>query len=123
MDLRVLGRALESLRRAFEISQALRLRHIALIHGELLRDRIPCTLVTDNMVGHLMQQGAIDAVVVGTDRTAANGDVANKIGTYTLAVLAARHRVPFYVAAPISSIDLATASGGDIPIEFFQGGT
>jgi methylthioribose-1-phosphate isomerase len=64
-----------------------------------------------------MQRGAIDAVVVGTDRTAANGDVANKIGTYTVAVLAARHGVPFYVAAPTSSIDLATASGADIPIE------
>jgi methylthioribose-1-phosphate isomerase len=73
--------------------------------------------VTDNMVGHLMQQAAIDAVLVGTDRTAANGDVANKIGTYTLAVLAARHRVPFYVAAPTSSIDLAMARGADIPIE------
>jgi methylthioribose-1-phosphate isomerase len=64
-----------------------------------------------------MQRGAIDAVVVGTDRTVANGDVANKIGTYTLAVLAARHHVPFYVAAPTSSIDLDTASGADIPIE------
>ncbi|MBI2964514.1 MAG: S-methyl-5-thioribose-1-phosphate isomerase [Deltaproteobacteria bacterium] len=84
---------------------------------ELERDRIPCTLVTDNAVGHLMQQGAIDAVIVGTDRTAANGDVANKIGTYTLAALAARHRLPFYVAAPTSSIDLATARGADVPIE------
>ncbi len=84
---------------------------------ELVHDRIPCTLVTDNMVGHLMQRAALDAVLVGTDRTAANGDVANKIGTYTLAVLAARHGVPFYVAAPTSSIDLATASGAGIPIE------
>ena len=84
---------------------------------ELLRDRIPCTLVTDNMVGHLMQQGAIDAVIVGTDRTVANGDVANKIGTYTIAVLARRHGVPFYVAAPLSSVDLRMRRGTEIPIE------
>ncbi len=84
---------------------------------ELERDGIPCTLVTDNAAGHLMQRGAVDAVIVGTDRTAANGDVANKIGTYTLAALAARHHLPFYVAAPTSSIDLATARGADIPIE------
>ena len=69
------------------------------------------------MAGHFMQQGKIDAVVVGTDRTAANGDVANKIGTYTVAVLAARHGVPFYVAAPTSSIDLDCSRGEDIPIE------
>ncbi len=84
---------------------------------ELAHDRIPCTLVTDNMVGHLMQQGRIDAVVVGTDRTAANGDVANKIGTYGVAALAARHGIPFYVAAPSSSIDLDTERGEQIPIE------
>ncbi|MBI3795466.1 MAG: S-methyl-5-thioribose-1-phosphate isomerase [Deltaproteobacteria bacterium] len=84
---------------------------------ELSKLGIPATLITDSMVGHFMQKGAIDCVVVGTDRTAANGDVANKIGTYTTAVLAARHQVPFYVAAPTSSIDLHCASGALIPIE------
>jgi methylthioribose-1-phosphate isomerase len=84
---------------------------------ELVKDRIPCTLVADSMVGALMQSGRVQAVVVGTDRTARNGDVANKIGTYTVAVLAARHGVPFYVAAPSSSIDLACADGDGIPIE------
>ena len=84
---------------------------------ELKRDRIPVTLITDNMAGHLMQRGRISCVVVGTDRTAANGDVANKIGTYTLAVLAHRHSIPFYVAAPSSSIDLACPRGEKIPIE------
>ncbi len=84
---------------------------------ELKKDRIPVTLITDGMAGLLMQQGKIDCVVVGTDRTAANGDVANKIGTYTLAVLAHRHKIPFYVAAPTSSIDLRCKSGRDIPIE------
>lgn len=84
---------------------------------ELTKLGIPATLITDNMVGHFMQHGRIDCAVVGTDRTAANGDVANKIGTYTNAVLAGRHGVPFYVAAPTSSIDLACVSGKDIPIE------
>lgn len=84
---------------------------------ELKKMGIPVTLVTDGMVGHLMQQGRIGSVVVGTDRTAANGDVANKIGTYQIAVLAHRHGVPFYVAAPTSSIDLNCATGLDIPIE------
>jgi methylthioribose-1-phosphate isomerase len=84
---------------------------------ELKKDRIPVTLITDGMAGSLMQQGKIDCVIVGTDRTAANGDVANKIGTYSLAVLAHRHRIPFYVAAPTSSIDLKCRSGRDIPIE------
>jgi methylthioribose-1-phosphate isomerase len=84
---------------------------------ELKKDRIPVTLVTDNMVGHLMQRGRVSCVIVGTDRTAANGDVANKIGTYGVAVLAHRHSIPFYVAAPISSIDLDCPSGDDIPIE------
>lgn len=84
---------------------------------ELSREGIPATLITDNMVGHFMQKGKIDCVVVGTDRTAANGDVANKIGTYTTAVLAARHQIPFYVAAPTSSIDLACPTGEQIPIE------
>src|SRR2546428_5150646 len=84
---------------------------------ELKKDRIPVTLVTDNMAGYLMQRGRVSCVIVGTDRTAANGDVANKIGTYTLAVLASRHSIPFYVAAPISSIDLACPDGTHIPIE------
>lgn len=84
---------------------------------ELKRARVPVTVITDNMAGHFMQQGKIDAVVVGTDRTAANGDVANKIGTYTVAVLAARHGIPFYVAAPTSSIDLSCPDGSKIPIE------
>src|SRR5207244_11864140 len=84
---------------------------------ELKKDRIPVTLVTDNMAGYLMQRGRVSCVIVGTDRTAANGDVANKIGTYTLAVLANRHSIPFYVAAPISSIDFACPDGTHIPIE------
>ncbi|MFH1044966.1 MAG: S-methyl-5-thioribose-1-phosphate isomerase, partial [Pseudomonadota bacterium] len=73
---------------------------------EMVQENIPVTLVTDNMAGHLMQQGRIDVIVVGADRIAANGDTANKIGTYTLAVLAERHRIPFYVAAPLSTIDV-----------------
>ncbi len=84
---------------------------------ELQRDAIPTTLITDNMVGHFMKLGEIHAVVVGADRIAANGDTANKIGTYTIAVLAHEHRVPFYVAAPFSSIDLSIPSGDTIPIE------
>ena len=84
---------------------------------ELHRDGIPVTLLTDGMAGWLMQRGEIACVVVGADRIAANGDVANKIGTYALAVLAAHHRLPFYVAAPWSTVDLATATGADIPIE------
>jgi len=84
---------------------------------ELTKLGIPTTLITDNMSGYLMQKGLVDCVIVGTDRTAANGDVANKIGTYTHAVLAKRHKTPFYVAAPTSSIDLHCAKGTDIPIE------
>ncbi len=84
---------------------------------EMVQEGIPLTLITDNMAGHLMAHGEIDAVIVGTDRVAANGDVANKIGTYMVAVLAARHRIPFYVACPLSTIDLSVASGRDIPIE------
>jgi len=84
---------------------------------ELDRDRIPVTLITDNMSGHLMSRGEIDAVIVGADRVAANGDVANKIGTYMIAVLARRHSIPFYVAAPLSTIDRQLASGDAIPIE------
>jgi methylthioribose-1-phosphate isomerase len=84
---------------------------------ELLQDRIPSTLITDNMAGHFMRAGEVSCVVVGADRVAANGDVANKIGTYSLAVLAKCHRVPFFVAAPTSTIDLACRRGEDIPIE------
>ncbi len=84
---------------------------------ELHRDGIPVTLITDSMAGHMMKTGEVDAVVVGSDRIAANGDIANKIGTYTLAVLCKAHDIPFYVAAPLSTIDLATPCGDDIPIE------
>ncbi len=84
---------------------------------ELLKDNIPATLITDNMAGYFMGAGEISCVVVGADRVAANGDVANKIGTYTLAVLAHRHHVPFYVAAPTSTIDLHCPDGAHIPIE------
>ena len=84
---------------------------------EMVQENIPVTLVTDNMAGHLMQQGRVDVIVVGADRIAANGDTANKIGTYIVAVLAERHRIPFYIAAPLSTIDLAIADGSGIPIE------
>jgi len=84
---------------------------------ELMRDGIDTTVITDNMSGAMMRDGQVDLVVVGADRIAANGDVANKIGTYTVAVLAKEHGIPFYVAAPISTIDLATADGTQIPIE------
>lgn len=84
---------------------------------EMVKENIPCTLITDNMSGHFMKAGQIQAVVVGADRIARNGDVANKIGTYTVAVLAKEHKVPFYVAAPLSTIDLKTATGAGIPIE------
>lgn len=84
---------------------------------ELMQDHIPVTLITDNMAGSLMRQGKIHLCVVGADRIAANGDVANKIGTYSVAVLAKAHNIPFYVAAPYSTIDLRTKSGVDIPIE------
>ncbi len=84
---------------------------------EMVQEGIPVTLITDNMAGHLMAHGEIDAVIVGTDRVAANGDVANKIGTYMVAVLAARHNIPFYVACPLSTIDLKVPTGRAIPIE------
>lgn len=84
---------------------------------ELSKDEIPVTLITDNMAGHVMKQGKVDVVVVGADRIAANGDTANKIGTYMVAVLAKQHDIPFYVAAPISTIDLSLESGEEIPIE------
>ena len=84
---------------------------------ELMKDGIPTTVISDNMAGAMMKQGKIGAIVVGADRIAANGDVANKIGTYTVAVLAKEHGIPFYVAAPISTVDLATPDGSTIPIE------
>ncbi len=84
---------------------------------ELLKENIPVTLITDRMAGYFMSQGAIDCVIVGADRIAANGDVANKIGTYSLAVLATENGIPFYVAAPLSTIDFSLSSGADIPIE------
>jgi len=84
---------------------------------ELVKDGIPTTVISDNMAGTMMKQGKIGAIVVGADRIAANGDVANKVGTYTVAILAKEHGIPFYVAAPISTVDLATAEGSGIPIE------
>lgn len=84
---------------------------------EMVQEKIPVTLITDNMAGFMMSKGEIDAVVVGTDRVAANGDVANKIGTYMVAVLARRHNIPFYVACPLSTIDLSIPDGSAIPIE------
>jgi methylthioribose-1-phosphate isomerase len=84
---------------------------------ELMKDGIPTTVISDNMAGAIMKQGKIGAFVVGADRIAANGDVANKIGTYTVAVLAKEHGIPFYVAAPISTVDLETPDGSGIPIE------
>jgi methylthioribose-1-phosphate isomerase len=84
---------------------------------ELMKDGIPTTVISDNMAGAMMQEGKIDSVIVGADRIAANGDVANKIGTYTVAVLAKEHGIPFYVAAPFSTVDLNTRDGSQIPIE------
>ncbi len=84
---------------------------------ELNKNEVPVKVITDNMAGHLMKLGKIQAVVVGSDRIAANGDVANKIGTYNVAILAKAHNIPFYVAAPVSTIDPETAHGDDIPIE------
>lgn len=84
---------------------------------EMVQEKIPVTLITDNMAGYMMSRGEVDAVIVGTDRVAANGDVANKIGTYMVAVLAKRHGIPFYVACPLSTIDLNIPDGAAIPIE------
>ena len=84
---------------------------------ELAHDGIPVTVITDNMAGHFMKKGEIDCVIVGADRIAANGDVANKIGTYSVAVLAKENGIPFYVAAPVSTLDLSIPDGGHIPIE------
>jgi methylthioribose-1-phosphate isomerase len=84
---------------------------------ELMQDNIPVTLICDNMAGHFMKEGLIDCVIVGADRIALNGDTANKIGTYSLAVLAKENNIPFYVAAPISTIDFSIETGEQIPIE------
>jgi len=84
---------------------------------ELMKDNIPTTVLCDNMAGHLMSKGRVQAVIVGADRIAANGDTANKIGTYSVSILAKEHGIPFYVAAPFNTIDLATATGEGIPIE------
>ena len=92
------------------------LQGLRLTAWELAKDDIPVTVITDNMAGHVMKSGRVDAVVVGADRIAANGDAANKIGTYMVAVLAKQHNIPFYVAAPITTLDLTLASGDLIPI-------
>lgn len=84
---------------------------------ELMQDEIPVTLISDNMAAYVMQLGQVNAVITGADRIAANGDTANKIGTYGLAVLASYHKIPFYIAAPLSTLDLKSASGIDIPVE------
>ena len=120
------GTALGVVRAAWEAGKKIRvvadetrpvLQGARLTAWELMQDGIPVTLITDNMAGALMQQGRIHVCVVGADRITANGDVANKIGTYSVAVLAHAHGIPFYVAAPSSTIDLAMASGEQIPIE------
>ena len=120
------GTALGVIRAAWEQGKQIRviadetrpvLQGARLTAWELMQDRIPVTLITDNMAGSLMRQGKIQVCVVGADRIAANGDVANKIGTYSVAVLARAHNIPFYVAAPYSTIDLTTTTGADIPIE------
>jgi len=120
------GTALGVVRAAVELGKSIRviadetrpyLQGARLTAWELHHDDIPCTVITDSMSGHMMQQGAVDAVVVGAYRIAANGDVANKIGTYMVAVLAREHRIPFYVAAPTSTIDLDVPTGAEIPIE------
>jgi methylthioribose-1-phosphate isomerase len=120
------GTALGVVRAAWEQGKQIRviadetrpvLQGARLTAWELMQDKIPVTLITDNMAGSLMRQGLVHLCVVGADRIAANGDVANKIGTYSVAVLAKAHHIPFYVAAPYSTIDLATPSGDHITIE------
>ena len=121
-----IGTALGVIRVAVEQGRKLRvlvpetrpyLQGARLTAWELAEGGIPLTLITDNMVGHFLKTGEVGAIVVGADRIAANGDTANKIGTYQIAVLAREHGVPFYVAAPISTLDLSTSDGGQIPIE------
>jgi methylthioribose-1-phosphate isomerase len=120
------GTALGVIRAAAETGKAVRvladetrpfLQGARLTAWELVKDGIDTTVITDNMAGALMRDGLIDLVVVGADRIAANGDTANKIGTYSVAILAREHGIPFYIAAPLSTIDLNTADGGGIPIE------
>jgi methylthioribose-1-phosphate isomerase len=120
------GTALGVIRAAFEDGKKIRviatetrpfLQGARLTAWELDKDGIPVTLITDNMAGYVMSKGLVDAVVVGADRIALNGDVANKIGTYSLSILTRFHKIPFYVAAPISTIDYNCSSGGLIPIE------
>ncbi|MPN34401.1 Methylthioribose-1-phosphate isomerase [bioreactor metagenome] len=120
------GTALGVIRAAYQTGKKIRvyadetrpfLQGARLTTFELMKENIPVTLIADNMAGYLMQQGKIDLVIVGADRIAANGDTANKIGTYSIAVLAHAHGIPFYIAAPTSTIDLKVASGQEIPIE------
>ena len=120
------GTALGVVRTAFERDKTISviacetrpyLQGARLTAWECVREGIACTLITDNMAGHLMSKGEVDVVIVGADRIAANGDAANKIGTYMVAVLARRHRLPFYVAAPTSTFDPKTADGATIDIE------
>ncbi len=120
------GTALGVVRAAFEAGRVINvfadetrpfLQGARLTAWELQKDAIPVTVIADVMAGHLMKHGEIDVIVVGADRIAANGDTANKIGTYTVAVLAARHGIPFYIAAPLSTVDLDTPDGDAIPIE------
>lgn len=115
----VIRSAVESGKRISVIADETRpfLQGARLTAWEMVQENIPVTLITDNMAGHFMSRGEVDAVVVGTDRVAANGDVANKIGTYMVAVMAYRHNIPFYVACPLSTIDLDIPDGGAIPIE------
>jgi len=115
----VIRSAVESGKRISVIADETRpfLQGARLTAWEMVQEGIPVTLITDNMAGHLMRCGEIDAVIVGTDRVVANGDVANKIGTYMVAVLAQRHGIPFYVACPLSTIDLSIPDGDAIPIE------
>ena len=121
-----IGTAFGVIRRAFELGKV---RHVyacetrpylqgsRLTMWELMQNRIPATLITDNMAAHLMATEKIAAVLAGADRIAANGDAANKIGTYGLSILARHHGIPFYVVAPSTTVDLKTATGKDIPIE------
>jgi len=120
------GTALGVVRAAFEAGRVVNvfadetrpfLQGARLTAWELQKDAIPVTVIADGMAGHLMKHGEIDVIVVGADRIAANGDTANKIGTYMVAVLAQRHGLPFYIAAPLSTVDLATPDGDAIPIE------
>jgi methylthioribose-1-phosphate isomerase len=120
------GTALGVIRGAVEAGKPIRvlagetrpfLQGARLTAWELARDRIPVEIITDSMAGHFLSRGAVEAVVVGADRIASNGDVANKIGTYTLAVLARENGVPFYVAAPMTTVDFACTDGAAIPIE------